>query len=70
MGFWDRVKEIFIKSERDNLEKQVEKEKLERAEQAKGEIEAVLERYKCVMHPYPFLDEEGRTKAAVEIVAL
>lgn len=29
MGFWDKIKQIFLKSERDNLEKEVEKEKLE-----------------------------------------
>ena len=45
-------------------------ERQERAERVKEKLQKLLDEERCMIRPYAFLDEEGRTKAAVEIVAL
>lgn len=41
-----------------------------RAEQAKVEIEKILEQYKCQIRAYPFINPEGRIVATADIVAV
>lgn len=48
----------------------VKKEKQERAKRVKIKLEKMLDEEKCLLRPYPFFDNEGRTKASVEIVAV
>lgn len=41
-----------------------------RAEQAKMEIEKILEQYKCQIRAYPLINLEGRIVATADIVAV
>ena len=48
----------------------LQKERLDRAERCNEGIAKLLESYKCRINGRPFIDDEGRVRVQVEIVAL
>lgn len=54
----------------EQMQELIRQEKLERAARCKAKIEKVLAEDRCQFRFFPFLDDEGRTKAGGEVVAL